>query len=51
MATLPLEDDVETYRAAAAMPTVVGEMMPLRFGCDWSSAAVLSNDVWSSSLP
>src|SRR6476661_3832565 len=33
------------------MPTVVGEMMPFRFGCVWSSAAVLSNDVWSSSLP
>src|SRR3954451_11073733 len=33
------------------MPTVVGETMPLRFGCDWSSAAVLSNEVWSSSSP
>ena len=30
---------------------LVGEMMPLRFGCDCSSAAVLSNDVWSSSSP
>src|SRR4051794_4943836 len=33
------------------MPTVVGEMMPFRFGYVDSSASVLSNEVWSSSLP
>ena len=30
--TLPLYLDVATTWAAARMPTVVGEMMPLRFG-------------------
>ena len=30
--TLPLEVEVERYLAAAAMPTVVGEMIAFRFG-------------------
>ena len=50
-ATLPLYSDELRYRAAAATPTVVGEMMPLRFGCACSRPCVFWNDVWSSSLP
>ena len=50
-ATLPLYSDSERYRAAAAMPTVVGEMMPLRSGWFCSSASVASKDFWSSSSP
>ena len=30
--TLPLYSEPEMYLAAAATPTVVGEMMPFRFG-------------------
>src|SRR5919107_3296657 len=33
------------------MPTVVGEMMPLRSGYDRSRPWVSVNDFWSSSLP
>src|SRR5579885_762156 len=33
------------------MPTVVGEMMPFRFGYCWSRASVWLKLVWSSSLP
>jgi hypothetical protein len=49
--TLPLYDDVDRYRAVAAMPTVVGEMMPLRFGYDCRRPCATWNEVVSSSLP
>ena len=49
--TLPLYSEPEMYLAAAATPTVVGEMMPFRFGWDCSSAAALSADLAASSSP
>ena len=49
--TLPLYLDEERYRAAAAMPTVVGEMMPLRFGYCCSRPWVTWVAVVGSSLP
>ena len=39
------------YFAVAAMPTVVGEMMPLRVGCACMSAAAFSADFAASSSP
>src|SRR5690242_18306722 len=50
-ATLPLYCEPDRYRAAAATPTVVGEMIPLRSGYDESRPWVSWNDFWSSSLP
>src|SRR4051812_24209788 len=49
--TFPLYDDEDTYRAAAAMPTVVGATITLRFGYDCSRPWASWNDFWSSSFP
>ena len=45
--TVVISDGPERY----PMPTVVGLMMPFRFGCADSRPEVLSNETWSSSLP
>ena len=50
-ATLPLEPDELMQRAAAAMPTVVGDAITLRFGYDGNRPRVSWNDFRSSSLP
>src|SRR4051794_35018123 len=42
--TLPFFGEVDRYRAAAATPTVVGEMMPFRFGYADSSPCVCWKD-------
>ena len=50
-AILPLYLGVSRTWAAARMPTVVGEMMPLRLGWDCSSPWVTWVAVVGSSLP
>src|SRR5438067_849729 len=50
-AILPLYLGVSRTWAAARMPTVVGEMMPLRLGCDCSRPWVTWVAVVGSSLP
>ena len=49
--TLPLYSDPDRYWAAAAMPTVVGEMMPLSVGWAWRSAWTSCWDFWALSSP
>src|SRR6478672_8318491 len=49
--TLPLYLEPDRYWAAALMPTVVGEMIPFRFGYCWSRPWVCWKDAWASSLP
>src|SRR6185437_5687195 len=50
-AILPRYLGVSSTAAAAAIPTVVGEMMPIRFGNCWSSPWVTWVAVVGSSLP
>ena len=49
--TLPLYFEPDRYWAAALMPTVVGEMIPFRFGCSCRRPWVCWKDCWASSLP
>ena len=49
--TLPRYLEVSRTAAAAAMPTVVGEMMPFRFGYCWSRPCVTWVETVASSLP
>ncbi len=49
--TLPLYLEPDRYWAAALMPTVVGEMIPFRFGYCWSRPWVCWKDACASSLP